>query len=100
MITRLLLVSIFGFLSCAVSASDVVDDGLYLVSSEDGLLADNRREDRRGDRQEDRDEKQDCRQEEGRIGHDKRECKQEDRGEGEGDEKAEPEGEAEPQSNV
>jgi hypothetical protein len=98
MITRLLVVSIFGLLSCAVSASDVADDGLYLVSSEDVLLADNRRKDRRGDRQEDRDEKQDCRQEEGRIGHDKRECKQEDRGEG--DEKAEPEGEAEPQSNV
>jgi len=98
MITRLLAVSIFGLLSCAASASDVADDGWYLVSGEDVLVADNRRKDRRGDRQEDRDEKQDCRQEEGRIGHDKRECKQEDRGEG--DEEAEPEVEAEPQSNV
>ena len=89
MITRLLVVSIFGLLSCAVSASDVVDDGLYLVSSEDALIADNRRKDRRGDRQEDRDEKQDCRQEEGRVGHDKRECKQgdgKDGDEAEGDE--------------
>jgi len=98
MITRLLVVSFFGLLSCTVSAGDVADDGLYLVSSEDVLVADNRRKDRRGDRQEDRDEKQDCRQEEGRIGHDKRECKQEERGEG--DEEAEPEVEAEPQSNV
>ena len=104
MITRLLVVSFFGLLSCTVSAGDVADDGLNLVSGEDVLVADNRRKDRRGDRQEDRDDKQDCRQEEGRIGHDKRECKQEDRGEdgedGEDGEEAEPEAEAEPQSNV
>jgi len=98
MITRLLILSVFGFLSYAASANTDVDDGAHAISSEDLLVADNRRKDRRGDRQEDRDEKQDCRQEEGRIGHDKRECKQEERGEG--DEEAEPEVEAEPQSNV
>jgi len=98
MITRLLILSVFGFLSYAASANADVDDGAHAISSEDLLVADNRRKDRRGDRQEDRDEKQDCRQEEGRIGHDKRECKQEERGEG--DEEAEPEVEAEPQSNV
>jgi len=98
MITRLLVLSVFGFLSYGVSANTDVDDGALAISSEDLLVADNRRKDRRGDRQEDRDDKQDCRQEEGRIGHDKRECKQEDRGEG--DEEAEPEVETEPQSNV
>ncbi len=98
MITRLLVISVFGFLSYAVSANTDVDDGALAISSEDLMIADNRRKDRRGDRQEDRDDKQDCRQEEGRIGHDKRECKQEDRGEG--GEEAEPEVEAEPQSNV
>ena len=78
MITRLLVLSVFGFLSCAVLASDVVDDGMYAVNSENSLVADNRRKDRRDDRQENRDDKQDCRQEEGRIGKDKRECKQGD----------------------
>lgn len=89
MITRLLVLSVFGFLSCAVSANTDVDDGLDEVSNADLIVADNRRKDRRDDRQEDRDDKQDCRQEEGRVGNDKRECKQENRGEGdpaEGDE--------------
>ena len=39
-----------------------------------------RRDNRQGDRRENRDGKQECRQEEGRIGHDKRECMQEERG--------------------
>ena len=56
-------------------------DGLDDVNSAELIVADNRRKDRRDDRQEDRDDKQDCRQEEGRIGNDKRECKQENRGE-------------------
>ena len=48
-------------------------------------MADNPRKDRRDDRQEDRDGKQDCRQKEGRVGHDKREYKQDDRGKGDED---------------
>ena len=92
MIARLIVISIFGFLSCAVSASDVVDDGMHAVNSEDSLVADNRRKDRRDDRQDNRDDKQDCRQDEGRIGKDKRECKQGDgddgdKGEGKEDDK-------------
>lgn len=78
MITRLLVTGIFGFPSCAVFASDDVIDSLYTVNNENLILADNRRKDRRDDRQENRDDKQDCRQEEGRIGKDKRECKQGD----------------------
>jgi len=89
MITRLLAISIFGFMSCAVFASDVVDDGATAFDNMDLIVADNRRKDRRDDRDENRDDKQDCRQEEGRVGHDKRECKQgdgKDGDEGEGDE--------------
>jgi len=81
-ITRLLVVSVFGFLSCAVFASDDIDDGAYAVNDADLIVADNRRKERRDDRGDDRDDKQDCRQEEGRVGNDKRECKQENRGEG------------------
>ena len=94
MITRLLVLGIFGFLSCAVFPSDDVDDGLNTVNNADLLVADNRRKDRRDDRQGDRDDKQDCRQEEGRIGDDKRECKQEKRGEGDEKEKEAAEAEA------
>ncbi len=74
MITRLLVLSIVGFLSSAAFAGDFVSDEL--------LMADNPRKERRDDRQDDRDDKQDCRQEEGRVGDDKRECKQENRGDG------------------
>ena len=87
MITRLLVLSVFGFLNCAALASDVVDDGATALDNADMLVADNRRKERRDDRQEDRDDKQDCRQEEGRIGDDKRECKQENRGEDDEDDK-------------
>ena len=44
------------------------------------ILADNNRKERRDDREDDRDDKQDRRQEEGWVGDDKRECKQENRG--------------------
>ncbi len=89
MVTRLLALGVFGFLSCAALASDAVDDGANTASNADMFVVDNRRKDRRDDRQDNRDDKQDCRQEEGRVGDDKRECKQENRGEGdevEGDE--------------
>jgi hypothetical protein len=94
MMTRLLIASIFGFLSCAAIASDdVVSDGFSATVDGELLMAANprkdRRDDRQGDRHENRDGKQDCRQEEGVVGGDKRECKQEERGEGGDDEGAE-----------
>lgn len=92
MITKLLIASIFGFLSCvAIAGNDAVSDGVSATMDGELLMAANprkdRRDDRQGDRQENRDGKQDCRQEEGRVGHDKRECKQEERGEGGDDDK-------------
>jgi len=74
--------SVFGFLSCAVFASTDVDDGTRTVNNADLIVADNRRKERRDDRGDNRDDKQDCRQEEGRVGKDKRECKQGNPGEG------------------
>ena len=82
MITRFLVLVVFGFLSSAVLAVGDVQDGSNTVNDADFLLADNKRKDRRDDRGENRDDKQDCRQEEGRVGDDKRECKQENRGDG------------------
>jgi len=91
MITRLLVLSVIGFLSSAVLASDNIDDASPTVGNENLIMAANprkeRRDDRQGDRQENRDDKQDCRQEEGRVGNDKRECKQENRGEGDEEDK-------------
>ncbi len=87
MITRLLVLSVFGFLSCAVFASAEVDDRSITANNADLIVADNRRKERRDDRQDNRDDKQDCRQEEGRVGDDKRECKQENRGDGDEDDK-------------
>jgi hypothetical protein len=94
MITKLLITSIFGFLSCAAIASDdAVSEGFSAAVDGELLMAANPRKDRRdnrqGDRHEDRDGRQDCRQEEGLVGDDKRECKQEERGEGNDDEGAE-----------
>jgi len=89
MITRLLVLGVFGFLSSAVCASDDIDDGLITANNADLIVADNRRKERRDDRGDNRDDKQDCRQEEGRVGDDKRECKQENRGDGSEDEGAE-----------
>ena len=94
MITKLLITTLFGFLSCVAFASDDAVNSSVSATMDGGLLmADNprkgRRDDRQGDRQGDRDGKQDCRQEEGRVGDDKRECKQEERGEGDEDEGAE-----------
>jgi hypothetical protein len=90
MITKLLITALFGFLSCVAIANDeVVSDGFSAATDGALLMADNprkdRRDDRQGDRQENRDGKQDCRQEEGRVGKDKRECKQEERGKGDED---------------
>ena len=95
MTKRLLVISMAVILSGAVFAGDDVDDGITSSSSENLVLADNRRQERRGNRQENRDDKQDCRQDEGRVGDDKRECKQENRGEGGDDDKEKDEAEAE-----
>jgi hypothetical protein len=90
MITKLLITTLFGFLSCVAFASDDAVNRSLSATMDGGLLmADNPRKGRRDDRQGDRDGKQDCRQEEGRVGDDKRECKQEERGEGDEDEGAE-----------
>jgi hypothetical protein len=85
MINRLLVLSIFGFLGCAVLACDDYADGSITANNSELIMADNNRKERRDDRQGDRDDKQDCRQEEGRVGDDKRECKQENRGDGDKD---------------
>jgi hypothetical protein len=86
MVTRFLVLIIFGFLNCAIFASDDIGDVGSTIDNYDLLVVDNRRKDRRDDRKDNRDGKQDCRQEEGRVGNDKRECKQENRGDGdEGD---------------
>jgi len=98
MVTRFLVLSIFGFLNCAIFASDDIGDVSSTINNYDLLVVDNPRKDRRDDRKDDRDDKQDCRQEEGRVGDDKRECKQENRGEG--DDEAEPEDEVEPDGNA
>ena len=82
MITRILALCLTGLLSCAVFASDDINDAGITDNNIDLIMADNRRKGRRDDRQEDRDDKQDCRQEEGLVGDDKRECKQENRGDG------------------
>ena len=94
MITKLLITTLFGFLSCvAVASDDPVNNGFSSIANGDLLMADNPRKDRRDNRQEDRQEnrdgKQDCRQKEGRVGHDKRECKQDERGKGDKDKGAE-----------
>jgi hypothetical protein len=76
MLTRLSLLVITGFLSCSALATDELQGASVADGDEYTLLADNRRKERRGERQDDRDDRQDCRQEEGRLGDDKRECKQ------------------------
>lgn len=50
--------------------------GALLLSDTRGM---DRRQDRRGDRYDRRDDRRDCRQEEGVVGHDKRDCKQDAR---------------------
>jgi len=95
MITKLIVAGTFGLLICFVFSIDgTMDDGLYSAVNSDALMVANprkdRRDDRQGDRNENRDGKQECRHEEGLAGDDKRECKQEKRGEdGDEDEGAE-----------
>lgn len=89
MTIRLLTVSLFAYLIGTAVAGDGFsdtgvsgDNGLIMVQSR-GQDRRGNRDDRRDDRHGDRDDRQDCRQDEGRVGDDKRECKQENRGEDE-----------------
>ena len=84
MIKKLLAVGMIGLLSCGVFASETADHGLNASDNDALLMANNPRQERRGGRQDNRDDKQDCRQEEGRVGDDKRECKQDSKGEEDG----------------
>jgi len=86
MITKLIVAGTFGLLIWFAFSSDgIVDDGLYSAD---------RRDDRQGDRNENRDGKQECRHEEGLAGDDKRECKQEKRGDEDEGTEVEKEGDA------
>ncbi len=89
MSTRLLVLGIAAFLSCAAFAGDNLNDVSSAVDNDALLVADNPRPDRRDGRKDHRDDKQDCRQEEGRVGDDKRECKHEEPGEGDEEKKEE-----------
>jgi len=77
MIRKLLAAGIVALLSCSVYAGEPSEPGV--AAGDEVLIADNRRQERRGGRQENRDGKQDCRQEEGLVGDDKRDCKQDNR---------------------
>jgi hypothetical protein len=87
--TLLVALTVVAILGIAVIADSNLNGRSALESVDSAILADNNRKERRDDRQGDRDEKQDCRQEEGRIGDDKRECKHEDDGEAESEEEPE-----------
>jgi hypothetical protein len=88
MMIRTLLLCTAALFCTAAFSSDSSDDAGVSAGEDNIVLAQNRRDDRRDrrddrqeDRQGDRDGRQDCRQDEGRVGNDKRECKQENRGE-------------------
>jgi hypothetical protein len=94
--TRILVLGAAALLCVAAFADDSASDAGISVDNDNIILAqdrrDNRREnrdDRQGGRQDNRDDRQGCRQDEGRVGDDKRDCKQENRGE---DDKAEADG--------
>jgi len=95
MITRLMILSVAAILCFAVYASADVGDGYSTIDNINMIMVDNPRKDRRDDRKDDRDDKQDCRQEEGLVGDDKRECKHEDGDEEDSEEEEEEEEEEE-----
>jgi hypothetical protein len=72
-------------LCIAATAGAIPTEAASSIDNIDTLVADNPRKDRRDNRQEKRpdrrEDRQDCRDDEGRVGHDKRDCKQENRGE-------------------
>jgi len=66
-------------MSLGVFASDVVTSNSPEITDYNLVLADTRGKDRRDGREEDRDDRGDCRDEEGVVGKDKRDCKQDNR---------------------
>ena len=54
-------------------------EGFSIAQTQGMNKRQDRRQDRQGDRQDRRGDRQDCRQEEGAVGKDKRDCKQEER---------------------
>ena len=83
--TRLVSYGIAGLLSCAALAGSTLADESVTYTDSGFIIADTRGRERRDDRDDNRDDRQDCRQEEGRIGNDKRDCKQDERGGNEDD---------------
>ena len=79
MLTRVITAGILGLASCiAIAASDLPNVSATFADS-DFIVADTRGQDRREDRGDDKDDRQDCRKDEGRVGKDKRDCKQDNR---------------------
>jgi len=93
MILRLLALGFFSCLSYAALAGDSITADSISANDANMIVADNPRKGRRDDRQEGRQDnrggKQDCRQEEGLVGKDKRDCKQENRRDGDKDDNSE-----------
>ncbi len=76
---RLSVAVILGLASCAASADLATGNEPTSFAAGDLLVADTRGKDRREDRGDDREGRQDCRKEEGRLGGDNRDCRQEER---------------------
>ena len=83
--TRMTCIGVAAILGCtAVAGSSLADESATHASGE-VMFADTRGQERRDDRGDNRDDRRDCRQEEGRVGGDKRDCKQDARDGDEGD---------------
>jgi hypothetical protein len=80
MITKVMVAAILGLLSFAATAATGLANERVTFGDSDFVIADTRGQDRRDDRDDDQDDRQDCRQDEGRVGGDKRDCKQDSRG--------------------
>jgi hypothetical protein len=85
MMTRIVTFGIAGLVSCVALAGDILVEESATYSDSGFIIADTRGKERRDDRDDNQDDRQDCRQEEGRIGGDKRDCKQDERGGNEDD---------------
>ena len=85
MIIKILATGIIGLVSCGAFAAAVTTNDATLDASSGFVTADTNGRERRDDRDDGRDGRQDCRQDEGRVGNDKRDCKQDNR-QGDGDE--------------
>jgi hypothetical protein len=88
MTIRVIAASILALTSCVTFADIGPANESAAFTGSDFIVADTRGQDRREDRGDDRGDRKDCRKEEGRVGRDKRDCKQDNRGEGEGDDDA------------